>query len=136
MVRSCRDSVQVDGTRRFAGWSLRSAGASAARLVPIIGAGPEASKLIFTMGKAQCGPMSRSTWDQAGNRRRSCCLHQNHCIPDAVQGSPELTKLMTRYWLLGHARFAEVLLFESAYRTVTKSVKLPRLWSLGVRHEY
>ncbi len=79
--------------------------------------------------------MSRSTEDHAGDRRRRCCLHQTHWIPDAVQGSPELTKLMTRYWLLGHARFAEVLLFESAYRTVTKLVKLPLLWSFGVKHE-
>jgi len=49
--------------------------------------------------------------------------------------SPQLTEVMLTNWPLGHARFAEVLFFESAYRTVVKSVKLPLLWSLGVRHE-
>lgn len=36
VVRSCCNSVHVDGTRRFAGRSPHSAGASATRLVPIV----------------------------------------------------------------------------------------------------
>ena len=84
-------------------------------------------------------------WDRAGTYADTSALRGDYCFePHSTprlewvgQGQGlRLTEVITRNWLLGHCRFTEVLFCESAYRTLTKSVKFPVLVSLAVKHEY